>query len=166
MIIFPALVLPFLLLLVFFSSKTHGQSTDDLTADVAQFRCQPQLPIQSTRCGEVTNCAKALLDGFPNLVGNGGFHHGTPHDVFKLPKTSVQGDCMVTVDLINGDRPSLGSWAQVWALVSTLSTACTYYMYDQRGPRAFTGGVVLAGRDNRLSVTIGRVGVADNSTTA
>ncbi|KAL8856184.1 MAG: hypothetical protein Q9178_007222 [Gyalolechia marmorata] len=134
--------------------------------DTAQFRCNPKLPIQSTRCGEITNCASALLIGFPNFVGNGGFHRGTPHDVFELPRSSIEGDCSVTVDLINGDRPLLGSWAQVWTLVSTLNTACAYYMYDQRGPRAFTGGVVLAGRDNRLSVTVERVNMADNSTTA
>lgn len=163
MIILPTLILPFLLSLIIMSSKTYGQLTNDLNI-TARYLCYPRLPLPTTACAELTNCAKALLTGVPNDIGNGDFHRGMPDNIFRLPRVSVVDDCMVTVDVIDGRGSALGSWVQVIALANTLNAACTYYMLDRRGaPSAFTGGAVLGGRTNRLSITVSSVAGVGNS---
>ncbi|KAI4104277.1 MAG: hypothetical protein LQ339_003896 [Xanthoria mediterranea] len=164
MIRFPTLVLPFLLSLVILNGKTHGQSGNNDLTYPATSQCYPKLPLASTACGELPNCAKALLSGFPIDIANGDFHRGAPNNIFKLPRAAFVGDCIVTVDVIDGPGSTLGSWVQVLALANTLNAACTYYMLDRRGgPGAFTGGTLLAGRSNRLSITTARYAGVGNS---
>ncbi|CAL8580415.1 hypothetical protein XPA_006142 [Xanthoria parietina] len=165
MIRFPTLVLPFLLSLIILNGKkTHGQSGNNDLTYPGLSQCYPKLPLASTACGELPNCAKALLSGFPIDIANGDFHRGAPNNIFKLPRAAFVGDCIVTVDVIDGPGSTLGSWVQVLALANTLNAACTYYMLDRRGgPGAFTGGTMLAGRSNRLSITTARYAGVGNS---
>ncbi|KAL8997056.1 MAG: hypothetical protein Q9169_003597, partial [Polycauliona sp. 2 TL-2023] len=182
----PILTLSFLLpLLILLISKTHAQAPpnddDDLTAPgtTPQYHCYPKAPLASTPCGEFSNCAKALLSGFPNDVTAGDFHHGMPDNIFRLPRVAFFGDCAISVDIRDaGRRPprpgqTLGSWVQIHTLVNTLNAACTYYMLNRAGAAsAFTGGTMLVGRGNQVVVTVARYngggngGLASNSTEA
>ncbi|KAL8657913.1 MAG: hypothetical protein Q9226_001438 [Calogaya cf. arnoldii] len=165
MIVLPTLTFSFLLLVVILSSKTHGQSTDHLNA--ARYQCFSKLPLQTTRCGELPNCAKALLSGFPNDIGNGEFHRGLPNNIWRLPRQSFVGDCSVVIDISEGQGSTVGSWAQVWTMANTLITACSYYMLDGQGAlSAFTGGVVYGGRNYRLSITVTKFFRMGNSSQA
>ncbi|KAL8835651.1 MAG: hypothetical protein Q9176_006772 [Flavoplaca citrina] len=145
-----------LLTLLSLTPETDAQaSTNDI--NVARYQCYPKLPLPSTPCADLSNCAKALLSGFPNDVGIGEFHRGGPYNVWRLPRAASVGDCIITVDMAEGSGTTLGSWPQVWTLVNTLNSACAYYMLNAQGaPSAFTGGTVLAGRDFKLKVSVKR----------
>ncbi|KAL9631027.1 MAG: hypothetical protein Q9204_004430 [Flavoplaca sp. TL-2023a] len=145
-----------LLTLLTLIPQTHAQAvTNDI--NVARYQCYPKLPLPTTPCADLSNCAKALLSGFPNDVSTGEFHRGGPYNVWRLPRAAFVGDCIITVDLVEGQQRTLGSWPQVWTLVNTLSSACIYYMLNAQGaPSAFTGGTVLAGRDFKLMVSVKR----------
>lgn len=112
-------------------------------ASSARFACTERASFPLTRNGSPKNCARAIITGFPIELPVGQFHHGGPSDSFRLPRSHIEGDCQVTVDLI-AEEPVRGSWNEVWTMVNTLSTACTYYGVHQEPTSAVTGGWISA----------------------
>ncbi|KAL8756538.1 MAG: hypothetical protein Q9199_002864 [Rusavskia elegans] len=144
----------YLALLAAFSATVFALPVNSPGA-VAQMECTPRVALRRTRNGNPGNCAKALIDGFPNGPLVGQFHRGGEANAFRLPRTKVVGDCQVTVDL-NGVERVQGSWQEIWTLANTMSTACTYYINQQYAATAVTGGYVHGGQGNGLTVIIGR----------
>lgn len=131
---------------------------------IARMECTPRVAMRRTRNGNPGNCAKALMDGFPNGPMVGQFHRGGEANAFRLPRTNIVGDCQVSVDL-NGVERVQGSWQEIWTLANTMSTACTYYINQQYAATAVTGGYVYGGQGNGLAVFMGRpTDLANNET--
>ncbi len=131
---------------------------------IAHMECTPRVAMRRTRNGNPGNCAKALMDGFPNGPIVGQFHRGGEANAFRLPQTSIVGDCQVSVDL-NGVERVQGSWQEIWTLANTMSTACTYYINQQYASTAVTGGYVHGGQGNGLAIFMGRPADLANSET-
>ncbi|KAL8683461.1 MAG: hypothetical protein Q9186_000616 [Xanthomendoza sp. 1 TL-2023] len=132
---------------------------------VAQFECTPRVLLRPTRNGKPSNCARALMSGFPNGPIVGQFHRFGELNAFRLPRKATVGDCEVTVDLNQVERVQ-GSWQEVWTLATTLSTACTYYISQQYPGTAVTGGFIHGGLGNGLSIIMGRpLDLVGNGTT-
>ncbi|KAI4176557.1 MAG: hypothetical protein LQ346_007856 [Caloplaca aetnensis] len=147
---------------VFLAAISNGMSAPpatvrandvDALADLANFRCVGSPTLRESRNGSPQNCAKALIQFFPNSITVGQFHHGGPMDLFRLPRTYSVGDCRVTVDL-NRLGVVDGSWQQIWTSANTLITACTYFRNPSDAGTAATGGYIHAGQGNGLAVIL------------
>lgn len=152
------MLIPCVLLSIIFSTlsqKSTAQQTTNLTS-LVHYECRGSATFRLTRNGNPQNCAKAVLTGFPSDPEPGRFYRGDPRDPnpFSLPKTAVVGNCEVTLDL-NGEGSVQGSWPYVWAMASTLNTACTYYRVADPNT-AVTGGWMRMGQGGGLMLTIGR----------
>ena len=153
-----------LALLAAFGSVVLAAPVNSLGATLAQLECTPAVPFHATRNGYPGNCARALVEGFPNGATIGQFHQGGPNNDFRLPRSHIVGDCQVTVDL-NGVTSVQGSWLEVWTMANTMSTACTYYRSQQYPATAVTGGYIFGGQGNGLAVMLNKpMALASNET--
>lgn len=69
------------------------------------------------------------------------FHRGGRPDIFQAPKTSVSGECFISVNTVTG-RLAEGRWFDVWTVAQTLNTAWTFYRTYEKLSTAVTGGQV------------------------
>lgn len=128
-----------------------------LTLTTAQLQCAPSVSRFSSRTtGSTQNCAKALASSFLPTSSNdplapGEFHYYAPDNDFRLPRSSIEGDCEVVVDLLAGALPVEGSWTDVFAMANTMMTACAS---TKDLTVWYTGGFMQVGTGRGLRVTM------------
>ncbi len=86
------------------------------------------------------------------------FHRGGQPDIFHVPKTSVSGKFLISVNTAT-ERPAEGRWFDVWTMAQTLNTACMYYRIYENPSSAVTGGQVEIYGSDGLVLTMGRLTV-------
>ncbi|CAO1599251.1 hypothetical protein XANCAGTX0491_002987 [Xanthoria calcicola] len=95
------------------------------------------------------NCIDALHKLPPSSRTAGTFHHGGHYDAFKLPVSGQVGDCLVSVDLVDGNKFERSTWEAVNKAASDLIFGCALDPQKYwKGPTV-GGNYRIADNDNK-----------------
>ncbi|KAL9103928.1 MAG: hypothetical protein Q9163_001076 [Psora crenata] len=100
----------------------------------------------------ISDCSKAMLE-FPHDLRIQEFHLGGEADIFRLPAQRLIGQCLMTIELPDGN-PELSSWLAIGTVALQLTMACA----GQRLQFGFghTGGYTTMGGYGRIKVTLAK----------
>ncbi|KAL8754471.1 MAG: hypothetical protein Q9199_004322 [Rusavskia elegans] len=149
------------LLPIALSAPTIDNPTTNLTTHQNTIRAYPSVDKKRKcysgfipwRLINTRNCIDALHKLPARSQTTGNFHTGGHYDAFKLPLSGRQGDCLVSVELVDVKKDEKSTWEVVNEAASSLIFGCAV---DKRkyweGPT--TGGSYLVGDKEGIKVKV------------